>query len=62
MTAAKMKIETRLLIVNLAIIAALGFEYFRKVPILAILIAGILVLLVANIIFFVRLRKTKKAP
>jgi uncharacterized membrane protein len=62
MATAKMKLENQALIVNVAIFAGLGFEYFRGTPIVAILAAGILLLLIANIIFFVRLRRAKKAP
>jgi hypothetical protein len=58
----KMKLKNQALIVNVAILAGLGFQYFRGAPILAILIAGILLLLIVNVIFFVRLRKSKSAP
>ena len=60
MATAKMKLENQALLVNVAILAGLGFEYFRGAPILAILIAGTSLLLMVNMIFFIRWNRAKK--
>jgi hypothetical protein len=62
MATAKIKLEYQALLVNVAIVAGLGLEYFRGAPILAILIAGTLLLLTVNIIFLIRWKKPKKVP
>jgi hypothetical protein len=60
MATAKTKLKNQAFLVNVAILAALGLEYFRGVPIFAILIAGTLLLLTVNIIFFIRWKRPKK--
>jgi hypothetical protein len=62
MATGKMKLENQAVLVNVCIVAGLAFEYFRGAPILAILIAGVLLLLVVNVIFFVRFRRAKRTP
>jgi hypothetical protein len=51
-----MKLKNQILLVNICFLAGLAFEYFQGTPVLVILIAGILCLLTANIIFFIRVR------
>lgn len=55
----KMKLRTQILLVNAGILAGLVWEYFRGTRILAILVTGVLLLLMANIIFLVRLQRPK---
>jgi len=62
MSAQKMKIEKQRLIVDVGIPCALAFEYFRGVPIGILAGCGIVLLLLAKIIFFIRLRKLKTKP
>ena len=56
-----MNLMNQALLVNLAIFAALVYEYFRGAPILAIAVTGIALVLMVNVIFFVRARRAKKA-
>ncbi|MGA3136146.1 MAG: hypothetical protein ABSC88_09155 [Terracidiphilus sp.] len=56
----KMKLQNQILIVNAAILGGLVFEYFRGSPIVAIMVSGVFLLLLANVIFFIRLQKAKK--
>ena len=56
-----MKLINQALIVNVAILAALVFEYFRGAPILVIAVSAIALLLMVNVIFFVRARRAGKA-
>ncbi|MGA3332564.1 MAG: hypothetical protein ABSC62_00225 [Terracidiphilus sp.] len=62
MATGKMKLENQAMLVNVCIFAGLAFEYFRGATFLAILIAGVLLLLVVNVIFFVRFRRAKRTP
>jgi len=62
MAAGKMKLENQAMLVNVCIFAGLAFEYFRGAPILAILIAGVVLLSVINVIFYARFRRAKRAP
>lgn len=55
----KMKLKNQILLVNGAILAGLVFQYFRGYPVLPILITGILLMAMANLIFFVRVQKAK---
>jgi hypothetical protein len=56
-----MKLQNQILIVNVAIVAELAFEYFRGSPILSIVVTGVSLLLLANVIFLVRVQKAKKS-
>jgi ABC-type multidrug transport system permease subunit len=58
----KMRLDRQILIVNTAILAGLGFQYFRGAPVFAIAISAVCLLLLVNVIFFVRVRRAKKAP
>ncbi len=55
-----MKLENQIVIVNVAILAGLGFEYFRGAPVVAIAISAVLLLLLVNVIFLVRVQRAKK--
>jgi len=55
-----MKLQNQILLVNAAILGGLVFEYFQGAPIVSIVLAGALLLLLANVIFFIRLQKAKK--
>jgi hypothetical protein len=57
----KMKLQNQILIVNVAILAELAFEYFRGSPIISIVVTGVSLLLLANVIFLVRVQKAKKS-
>jgi hypothetical protein len=57
----KMELENQLLIVNLAIVGGLAFEYFRGSPAFAIVVAGVGLLLLANGIFWIRIERAKKS-
>ena len=57
----KMKLQNQILIVNAAILGGLVFEYFRGSPIFAIVVSGVFLLLLANVIFFVRLQRAKNS-
>jgi hypothetical protein len=61
MLMARMSLPNQLLIVNGAIIAGLVFEYIRGAPVSAIVIAGIFLLAMVNSIFWLRIRRAKKA-
>jgi hypothetical protein len=56
-----MKLQNQILIVNVAIVAELAFEYFRGSPTFSIIVTGASLLLLANVIFVVRVRKAKKS-
>jgi hypothetical protein len=58
----KMKLKNQILIVNAAVLAGLVFEYFRGVTIDILVLTAVFLLLLANIIFFIRLRKLKTTP
>jgi hypothetical protein len=62
MASTKMKLKDQALLVNVAILAGLTFEYFRGAPVPAILVAGALLLLTVNIIFLIRSRRAKRTP
>ena len=55
-----MELKNQILFVNVCIPAGLVFEYFRGAPMLSIVIAAIFLLLLVNVIFYVRLQRTKK--
>ncbi len=59
--AKNMPLKNQFLLVNICIVAGLILEYYRGAPILAILITGIFLLLLVNIIFFIRFKRTKRA-
>ena len=58
----KMELKNQILLVNVCIFAGLVFEYFRGAPMLALAISAIFLFLLANVIFYVRLKKAKKMP
>jgi hypothetical protein len=53
-----MKIRNQIVIVNVCILAGLVYEYFKGAPVLAVFAAGMLLLILTNVIFFIRLRKS----
>jgi ABC-type multidrug transport system permease subunit len=55
----KMKLQNQIVLVNASILAGLVFGYFRGAPIFAIVVSGVVLLLLANVIFFIRVRKAK---
>jgi uncharacterized membrane protein len=56
----RMGLKNQILLVNACILAGLVFEYFRGAPMLSIVTAAIFLLLLVNVIFNVRLQRTKK--
>ncbi len=56
----KMELKSQILLVNVCIFAALALEYFRRAPILALVISAIFLFLLVNVIFYVRMKKAKK--
>jgi len=56
----KMKLRDQILLVNIAILAGLVFEYFRGSLIVPVVIAGVVLLAAANATFFIRLQRAKK--
>jgi hypothetical protein len=62
MSAEKMKLQNQILIVNVGILGGLVFEYFRGTPIGVLAVCGVFLLLLANVIFLVRLKKLKATP
>jgi hypothetical protein len=59
MSTQKMNLQNQILVVNVGILGGLVFEYFRGTPIGILAGSGIVLLLLANIIFFIRLKKLK---
>jgi hypothetical protein len=59
MTAQKIKLQNQILIVNVAILAGLAFEYFRGITVGILVLCGVFLLPLANIIFFIRLGKLR---
>ncbi|MGH9604066.1 MAG: hypothetical protein ACRD3N_00045 [Terracidiphilus sp.] len=57
----KMKLQTQMLIANLAILAGLAFGYFRGSPMLATAFTGVFLLATVNFIFLILFLKAKKA-
>jgi hypothetical protein len=57
----KMELGNQILIVNLAVVGGLAFEYFRGAPVFAILVTGVGLLLLANGIFWIRIKRAKKS-
>jgi hypothetical protein len=55
----KMKLQNQILIVNASILAGLILEYFRGAPIIAIVVTGVFLLMLVNVIFYIRLQKAK---
>jgi hypothetical protein len=53
-----MKIWNQIVIVNVCILVGLVYEYFKGAPVLPVFTAGIVLLILANVIFFVRLWKS----
>ena len=58
----KLKLQKQILLVNLAILAGLILQFFRGLPPFVLLTSGILLLLLANVIFFVRWQRLKNWP
>jgi hypothetical protein len=56
----KMGLRDLILIVNLCLLGALIFQYFWGAPSPAIMIAALLCFLIANAVFYVLLRRSKK--
>jgi hypothetical protein len=54
----KMKLQNRIALVNVGIFAALILEYYRGVTIAILIGCGFFLLLLVNIIFVIRLRKS----
>ena len=54
------ELTNQILLVNVCIFAALVLEYFRRAPMLALVISAIFLFLLVNVIFYVRLKKAKK--
>jgi hypothetical protein len=57
----KMELQNQILIVNAAIVAGFAFEYFRGSPVFSIAVTGVFLLLLANVIFIVRVQRAKKS-
>jgi len=55
----KMPLQNQIFLVNAAVLAGLVFEYFQGAPIGIIVGCGVLLLLLANGIFFIRIRRLK---
>ena len=55
----KLKLRIQISIVNALILAGLAYKYFSGSPLRAIVITGILLLAMANLIFFVRSREKR---
>ncbi len=56
----KMKLQNQILVVNISILAGLGFEYFRGAQVVAIAISAVLLLILVNVIFLVRMQSANK--
>ena len=54
-----MKSRNHILIVNLTLLCALALQYFLGAPIPVIIGSGILLFVIANVIFWVRLQKSR---
>ena len=55
----KMPERTKALLINVGIVATLVWSYFEGYPLVAILIAGLLLLAVANIAMYLKRRKRR---
>jgi hypothetical protein len=60
MNKAKMKLKNQMLLVNICILGGLILQYFRGLPVFAILVTGILLFSLVNVIFFFRVKRFKK--
>ncbi|MDE3186725.1 MAG: hypothetical protein KGM96_04275 [Acidobacteriota bacterium] len=57
----KMKLLNRILIVYAAVLGGLALEYFRGTPITSLVIIGVILLMLANVVFFVGAQRARKA-
>lgn len=55
----KMKLRTQVVLVNACIVAGLLWQYLRGARTLAVVLTGIPLLVMVNIIFFVRMERPK---
>ena len=55
----KIKLKNQIVLVNVAILAGLIYQYFRGVPVLLLVIIGLLCFASVNLIFLVRAQKAK---
>jgi len=58
----KMPLRNQVVLVNVCILAGLFYQYIRGNRMLPLIITGILLLAMANLIFYVRAQKTKNLP
>jgi hypothetical protein len=54
-----MKLRNQIMLVNGCILIGLVFEYFRDTPLFIVVGVGIFLFLLVDVIFWVRLRKSK---
>ena len=55
-----MQFRNQVVIVNVGILAGVAFEYYQGAPMLAIAIAGVILLILGNAIFYLRGKKRKR--
>ncbi|MDE3201879.1 MAG: hypothetical protein KGN79_13270 [Acidobacteriota bacterium] len=57
----KMSLPNRILLINVAVIAGLVYQYFRGAPMIALVVSAVILLTLVNLIFLFQIRKAKSA-
>ncbi len=55
----KLSLSNQILLVNVAVIAGLVFQYFRGAPMAILAMSAVILLALVNLIFLFRIRKAK---